>query len=180
MPKQIPCLWFDGQAEEAAQHYTSIFPNSSIGDITRYGPDMPPPMKEGDVLTVDFTLDGQPYTALNGGPQFPFNEVDLLPDRVQGPGGVRPLLDRLTDGGEESMCGWLKDKFGVSWQVFPDELIRADQRPRPRPGAAGHPGDAADAPHRHRRDQARRRQRLRLSPRRRRPVCAPVTRDRRH
>ena len=75
MPKQIPCLWFDGQAEEAAQHYTAIFPNSSIGDITRYGPDMPPPMKEGDVLTVDFTLDGQPYTALNGGPQFPFSEA---------------------------------------------------------------------------------------------------------
>ena len=74
MPKQIPCFWFDGQAEEAAQHYTSIFPNSSIGDVTRYGPDMPPPMKEGDVLTVEFTLDGQPYTGLNGGPQFQFNE----------------------------------------------------------------------------------------------------------
>ena len=75
MPKQIPCLWFDGQAEQAAQHYTSIFPNSSIGDITRYGPNMPPPMKEGDVMTVDFTLDGQEYTSLNGGPQFPFTEA---------------------------------------------------------------------------------------------------------
>ena len=75
MPKQIPCLWFDGQAEEAAQLYTSLFPNSSIDQVTRYGPGMPPPMKEGDVLTVDFTLDGQPYTALNGGPQFPFTEA---------------------------------------------------------------------------------------------------------
>ncbi|MCW2698676.1 MAG: 3-demethylubiquinone-9 3-methyltransferase, partial [Blastococcus sp.] len=68
MPKQIPCLWFDGQAEEAASHYISIFPNSSIRDVTRYGPGMPPPMKEGDVLTVDFTLDGQEYVGLNGGP----------------------------------------------------------------------------------------------------------------
>ena len=75
MPKQIPCIWMDGTAEEAARHYTSIFPNSSIGEITRYGPDMPPPMKEGDVLTVSFTLDGQEYTALNGGPQFPLSEA---------------------------------------------------------------------------------------------------------
>src|SRR3954454_24538822 len=75
MPKQIPCLWFDGQAEQAAQHYTSICPNSSIGDVTRYGPDMPPPMKEGDAMTVDFTLDGHQYVGLNGGPQFPFSEA---------------------------------------------------------------------------------------------------------
>ena len=125
MPKQIPCFWFDGQAEEAAQHYTSIFPNSTIGDITRYGPDMPPPMKEGDVLTVDFTLDGQPYTALNGGPQFQFNEsisfqivckdqeesdrfYDRLPRRRRGEhvrlaqGQVRRLLAGLPGGADQA------------------------------------------------------------------------------
>jgi predicted 3-demethylubiquinone-9 3-methyltransferase (glyoxalase superfamily) len=124
MPKQIPCLWFDGQAEQAAQHYTSIFPNSSIGDITRYGPDMPPPMKEGDVLTVDFTLDGQPYTALNGGPQFQFNEAISFQIVCKDQEESDHYWTRLLEGGEESQCGWLKDKFGVSWQVFPEELIR--------------------------------------------------------
>ena len=122
MPKQIPCLWFDGQAEDAAKHYTSIFPNSSIGDITRYGPDMPPPMKEGDVLTVDFTLDGQPYTALNGGPQFRFNESISFQIVCKDQEESDRFYDRLVDGGEESMCGWLKDKFGVSWQVVPKQL----------------------------------------------------------
>ena len=119
-----PVLWFDGQAEEAAQHYTSIFPNSTIGDITRYGPDMPPPMKEGDVLTVDFTLDGQPYTALNGGPQFQFNESISFQIVCKDQEESDRFYDRLLEGGEESMCGWLKDKFGVSWQVFPEELIQ--------------------------------------------------------
>ncbi len=123
MPKQIPCLWFDGTAEQAAQHYTSIFPNSAIRDVTRYGPDMPPPMKEGDVLTVDFTLDGQPYTALNGGPQFQFNESISFQIVCTDQEESDRYYDRLLEGGEESMCGWLKDKFGVSWQVFPEELI---------------------------------------------------------
>ena len=131
MPKQIPCLWFDGQAEEAAKHYTSIFPNSSIGDITRYGPDMPPPMSEGDVLTVDFTLDGQPYTALNGGPQFSFNEAVSFQILCKDQEESDRYYDRLLDGGEESMCGWLKDRFGVSWQVFPEELIRLTNDPDP-------------------------------------------------
>ena len=120
MPKQIPCLWFDGQAEEAAKHYTSIFPNSSIGDITRYGPDMPPPMSEGDVLTVDFTLDGQPYTALNGGPQFPFTEAISFQIACKDQKESDHYWTRLLEGGEESQCGWLKDKFGLSWQVVPE------------------------------------------------------------
>jgi predicted 3-demethylubiquinone-9 3-methyltransferase (glyoxalase superfamily) len=124
MPKQIPCLWFDGQAEEAAQHYTSIFPNSSIDEVTRYGPDMPPPMKEGDVLTVDFTLDGQPYTALNGGPQFRFNESISFQIVCKDQEESDRFYDALLEGGEESMCGWLKDKFGVSWQVFPEEMVQ--------------------------------------------------------
>ena len=131
MPKQIPCLWFDGTAEEAAQHYTSIFPNSSIGEITRYGPDMPPPMKEGDVLTVDFTLDGRPYTALNGGPQFPFTEAISFQIVCQDQEESDHYYDRLVEGGEESMCGWLKDKYGLSWQVVPRgmEELFADPDP---------------------------------------------------
>jgi predicted 3-demethylubiquinone-9 3-methyltransferase (glyoxalase superfamily) len=132
MPKQIPCLWFDGQAEEAAQLYTSVFPNSSIGDITRYGPDMPPPMEEGDVLTVDFVLDGQEYTALNGGPQFPFSEAISFQILCADQDEADHYWDRLTaDGGEESMCGWLKDRFGVSWQVFPAELLSLVNDPDP-------------------------------------------------
>ena len=132
MPKQIPCLWFDGQAEEAAQLYTSVFPNSSIDQVTRYGPDMPPPMKEGDVLTVDFTLDGQAYTALNGGPQFPFTEAVSFQIVCADQEESDRYWDRLTaDGGEESMCGWLKDRFGLSWQVFPAELIALTNDPDP-------------------------------------------------
>jgi predicted 3-demethylubiquinone-9 3-methyltransferase (glyoxalase superfamily) len=132
MPKQIPCLWFDGQAEEAAQLYTSVFPNSSIDQVTRYGPDMPPPMEEGDVLTVDFTLDGQAYTALNGGPQFPFTEAVSFQIVCADQEESDRYWDRLTaDGGEESMCGWLKDRFGLSWQVFPAELIELTNDPDP-------------------------------------------------
>ena len=122
MPKQIPCLWFDGQAEEAATLYTSVFPNSSIGAISRYGPDMPPPMKEGDVLTVEFTLDGQPYTALNGGPQFRFTEAISFQIACKDQEEADHYWTRLTEGGEESMCDWLKDRFGVSWQVVPEGM----------------------------------------------------------
>ena len=131
MPKQIPCLWFDGAAEQAARHYTSIFPNSTIDKITHYGPDMPPPMQEGDVLTVDFTLDGQEYTALNGGPQFQFNEAVSFQIITKDQEETDYYWDRLTEGGEESMCGWLKDKFGVSWQVSPAELIQLTTDPDP-------------------------------------------------
>jgi predicted 3-demethylubiquinone-9 3-methyltransferase (glyoxalase superfamily) len=132
MPEQIPCLWFDGQAEEAAQLYTSVFPNSSIDQVTRYGPDMPPPMKEGDVLTVDFTLDGQQYTALNGGPQFRFSEAVSFQIVCADQEESDRYWDRLTaDGGEESMCGWLKDRFGLSWQVFPAELVALTNDPDP-------------------------------------------------
>jgi predicted 3-demethylubiquinone-9 3-methyltransferase (glyoxalase superfamily) len=117
MPETVPCLWFDDQAEEAARHYTSIFPNSSIGEVTRYGPGMPQP--EGGVMTVEFTLDGRPYTALNGGPQFTFSEAVSFQIMCADQAEVDHYWDRLTDGGEESMCGWLKDRFGVSWQVVP-------------------------------------------------------------
>ncbi|NEK84483.1 VOC family protein [Blastococcus saxobsidens] len=131
MPTQIPCLWFDGQAEPAARHYTSIFPNSSIGAITRYGPGLPAPMTEGDVVTVDFTLDGQPWTALNGGPMFSFTEAVSFQIVCSDQEEADHYWDRLTEGGEESMCGWLKDRFGVSWQVFPEELLRLTNDPDP-------------------------------------------------
>ena len=131
MPKQIICLWFDGQAEEAAQHYVSIFPNSSVGEITRYGPDMPPPMAEGDVLTVSFTLDGQEYLGLNGGPQFPFTEAISFQIMCSDQEEVDHYWDRLVEGGEESECGWLKDKFGLSWQVIPSELMDLQKNPDP-------------------------------------------------
>ncbi|MGF1664520.1 MAG: VOC family protein [Kineosporiaceae bacterium] len=117
MPETVPCLWFDDHAEEAARHYTSIFPNSGIGTVTRYGPGMPGP--EGSVMTVDFTLDGRPYTALNGGPHFTFSEAVSFQILCADQAEVDHYWDRLTEGGEESMCGWLKDRFGVSWQVVP-------------------------------------------------------------
>jgi predicted 3-demethylubiquinone-9 3-methyltransferase (glyoxalase superfamily) len=131
MPKQIPCLWFDGQAEEAAAHYTAIFPNSNIGEVTRYGPDMPPPMQEGDVLTVSFTLDGQEYVGLNGGPQFTFSEAISFQIMCKDQEEADYYWNRLLEDGEESMCGWLKDKFGVSWQVFPTELLSLVNDPDP-------------------------------------------------
>ena len=120
MPKQIPCLWFDGQAEQAAQHYTAIFPNSEIGEITRYGPDTPG--EEGAVMTVEFRLDGQPYTGLNGGPQFTFSEVISFQIMCADQEEVDRYWSRLSEGGEEGPCGWLKDRFGVSWQVIPTRL----------------------------------------------------------
>ena len=122
MDKISPCLWFDGQAEEAAQLYTSVFPNSTIDQVTRYGPDMPPPMKEGDVLTVDFTLDGRRYTGLNGGPQFPFTEAVSFSVTCADQQEVDHYWTALSEGGEESMCGWLKDRFGLSWQIVPTGL----------------------------------------------------------
>jgi predicted 3-demethylubiquinone-9 3-methyltransferase (glyoxalase superfamily) len=129
MPKQIPCLWFDGQAEEAAALYTSIFPNSSVGDVSYYGPDMPIP--QGTVMTVSFTLDGQEYIGLNGGPQFPFSEAISFQIMCADQEEADHYWNRLTDGGEESQCGWLKDRFGVSWQVVPTELMSLLRDPDP-------------------------------------------------
>jgi predicted 3-demethylubiquinone-9 3-methyltransferase (glyoxalase superfamily) len=129
MPETIPCLWFDGQAEEAARYYTSIFPNSSIGDIARYGPGMP--MPEGEVLTVEFSLDGRRYTALNGGPQFTFSEAISFQITCADQEEADHYWTRLTEGGEESQCGWLKDRFGVSWQVVPTELLALMSDPDP-------------------------------------------------
>ena len=121
MPTQTPCLWFDGQAEQAAQHYTAIFPNSKILGVARYGPDTPGP--EGEVMTVDFSLDGQRYVGLNGGPQFPFTEAISFQIHCADQDEVDHYWTRLAEGGEEGPCGWLKDRFGVSWQVVPARLM---------------------------------------------------------
>jgi predicted 3-demethylubiquinone-9 3-methyltransferase (glyoxalase superfamily) len=120
VPTIVPNLWFDGQAYEAAEFYTSIFPNSRITSTMAKTPDMPGP--DAEHVVVDFELDGQRYTAINGGAQFPFTEaVSLLVD-CDGQGEVDYYWDRLiADGGKEVQCGWLTDKYGLSWQVFPKQ-----------------------------------------------------------
>ncbi len=121
MPKITPFLWFDNQAEVAAKYYTSIFKNSKIGQISRYGEGMPLPA--GTAMTVSFTLDGQEFTALNGGPVFKFNESVSFYILCDTQAEVDDYWYKLTAGGEEGQCGWLKDKFGLSWQVVPKTLI---------------------------------------------------------
>ena len=118
-----PNLWFDEQAEEAASYYVTIFKDSEIKSISRYGAGAPKP--EGSVLTVGFTLEGRSFTALNGGPQFPFNEAVSFIVHCSTQEEVDHYWERLSEGGDAKaqMCGWLKDKYGVSWQIVPDALI---------------------------------------------------------
>lgn len=118
------CLWFDNQAEEAARFYTSIFRNSGIENINYYGKEgfEIHGRDEGSVMTVSFTLCGQPYTALNGGPIFKFNESVSLQVFCDTQDEIDYYWDKLTEGGEEGQCGWLKDKYGLSWQVIPNSL----------------------------------------------------------
>jgi predicted 3-demethylubiquinone-9 3-methyltransferase (glyoxalase superfamily) len=125
MKNQItPCLWFDNQAEEAVNFYTSIFKNSKIESISRYGKEgfEVHGQKEGTVLTVNFQINGQPYTALNGGPIFKFNESVSFQVFCETQEEIDNYWNKLTDGGEEGQCGWLKDKFGLSWQIIPTIL----------------------------------------------------------
>src|SRR5215469_8137716 len=122
--KIAPCLWFDTQAEQAAKFYTAIFENSRINKISRYteaGRDVHG-KEAGSVLTVEFELEGQTFTALNGGPLFKFNEAVSFQVVCEGQAEVDYFWQRLSDGGQEGQCGWLKDKFGVSWQVVPQVL----------------------------------------------------------
>jgi predicted 3-demethylubiquinone-9 3-methyltransferase (glyoxalase superfamily) len=121
MPKIHPFLWFDTEAEEAANFYVSVFPNSKILTVMRNPAGAPGP--EGQVLTVDFKLDGFRVTALNGGPNFRFSEVVSFVIDCQDQAEVDHYWDRLLDGGEESMCCWLKDRFGFSWQVTPRQIF---------------------------------------------------------
>lgn len=125
--KITPCLWFDDQAEDAAEFYTRIFPNSKITKITRYseaGYEIHG-KPAGSVMTVTFELDGQGFTALNGGPDFKFNEAVSLQIHCDSQKDVDYYWSKLTEGGDEraQQCGWLKDKYGVSWQVDPEVLI---------------------------------------------------------
>ena len=122
MQKITPCLWFDNNAEEAVNHYLSIFKNSKIGQILRCGEAGPGP--KGSILTMTFQLEGQDFMALNGGPVFKFNEAISLSVDCKTQAEVDELWEKLSEGGQKSQCGWLKDKFGLSWQVVPSALIK--------------------------------------------------------
>jgi predicted 3-demethylubiquinone-9 3-methyltransferase (glyoxalase superfamily) len=129
MPRITPNLWFDSQAEEAAEFYVSIFPNSKITAVTHYTEGSPRPA--GMVMTVTFVLDGQEYTGINGGPEFTFDEAISLLVNCADQDEVDYYWDKLSAGGEESVCGWLKDRYGLSWQIVPsgweDLLTGPDQ-----------------------------------------------------
>jgi predicted 3-demethylubiquinone-9 3-methyltransferase (glyoxalase superfamily) len=120
MPKIRPCLWFDTEAEEAAKHYVSIFPNSRIVEVAHYGE--AGPREAGTVMTVIWELDGQQFMGLNGGPDFTFNEAISFEVMCKDQAEVDHYWDRLGDGGEHGPCGWLKDKFGLSWQIVPERM----------------------------------------------------------
>jgi len=115
-----PCLWFDTEGEEAATLYTSVFPNSKILEVARYGE--AGPREAGTVMTVSFELNGQRFLALNGGPDFQFNEAISFQIDCESQEEVDLYWNKLSEGGEEGPCGWLKDRFGVSWQVVPTRL----------------------------------------------------------
>src|SRR5882672_4321838 len=121
MQKITPFLWFDNQAEEAANFYCSVFKNSKVGTVSRYGDSGPGP--KGSVMTVAFELDGQNFTALNGGPIFKFTEAISLVVNCETQEEVDHFWTKLSADGQEVQCGWLKDKFGISWQVVPTALI---------------------------------------------------------
>ena len=125
MQRITPFLWFDDDAEEAANFYTSIFKNSKIKGVSRYGEAGPGP--KGSVMVVNFELDGEKFIALNGGPQFQFTEAISLVVNCKNQEDVDYYWGRLTDGGQPVQCGWLKDKFGLSWQVTPTILAELMQ-----------------------------------------------------
>lgn len=129
MQKITPCLWFDNQAEEAAKFYVSIFKNSQIGNMTRYG-DAGAEVSgrpKGLVMTVTFEIEGQEFVALNGGPHFTFSEAISLMVKCETQKEIDEMWEKLSQGGEEGRCGWLKDKYGLSWQIISpiwDEMLR--------------------------------------------------------
>ena len=127
MPTITPNLWFDTRAEEAAAFYTSIFPHSRIIGVTRYGE--AGPREEGMAMTVHFELDGLPFVALNGGPEFTFDEAVSFEITCADQDEVDYYWTQLSAGGEEGPCGWLKDKFGLSWQVVPAGFLELVQDP---------------------------------------------------
>jgi predicted 3-demethylubiquinone-9 3-methyltransferase (glyoxalase superfamily) len=119
MGRITPCLWFDTEGQEAAEFYTSVFPNSKITKVTTR-----PDQAEGTVMTVEFELDGEPFVALNGGPQFSFSEATSFQVDCDTQADVDAYWAILSKGGEEGPCGWLKDRFGLSWQIIPSALPR--------------------------------------------------------
>jgi predicted 3-demethylubiquinone-9 3-methyltransferase (glyoxalase superfamily) len=127
--KITPCLWFDTQGEDAAKFYTSIFKNSRIVEVARYGSAGPRP--EGMVMVVSFELEGQPFVALNGGPEFTFDEAISFQVNCESQEEVDEFWTKLSAGGEESVCGWLKDKYGVSWQIVPTAFYELMRDPDP-------------------------------------------------
>jgi len=129
MQKITPCLWFDDQAEEAARFYCSIFKNSKLGRITHYGEGAPRP--KGTVMTVRFKLDGQQFLALNGGPEFKFNEAISLIVNCKTQKEIDRMWKKLSAGGQEVQCGWLKDQYGVTWQIMPSIIgkLMSDRNP---------------------------------------------------
>ena len=120
MQKLITCLWFDTEGEEAAEFYTSVFPGSRILNVSHYGEAGPRPA--GTVMTVSFELNGQKFLALNGGPQFEFTEAISFQVMCEGQEEVDDYWRKLSESGEEGPCGWLKDRFGLSWQIVPTRL----------------------------------------------------------
>ena len=129
MQKITPCLWFDTQGEQAAKFYTTVFSNSRIVDIARYGAAGPRP--EGTVMTVTFELDGQRFVALNGGPEFTFNEAISFQVSCETQEEVDYFWGKLSESGQEGPCGWLKDRYGVSWQIVPTALVELLSVPDP-------------------------------------------------
>jgi predicted 3-demethylubiquinone-9 3-methyltransferase (glyoxalase superfamily) len=138
MTEISPCLWFDTEGEDAANFYVSVFPNSKILDVARYGE--AGPRDAGTVMTVSFELDGKKFTALNGGPEFSFTEAISFQVSCTSQDEVDAYWSKLAEGGEEGPCGWLKDRFGVSWQIvptaLPELLLDADQEKAQRVMAA--------------------------------------------
>jgi predicted 3-demethylubiquinone-9 3-methyltransferase (glyoxalase superfamily) len=131
IPKVTPCLWFDRDAEQAAALYCEVFPRSEIVSVSRYPADTPGG-RAGEVMTVNFRLDGQEYVGLNGGPDFTFSEAVSFQIPCADQDEVDHYWDRLTaNGGQESQCGWLKDPFGLSWQVVPSRLYELLSDPDP-------------------------------------------------
>lgn len=129
MQKITPFLWFDGRAEEAMNFYVSIFKNSKVLSVNRYGKGAP--MPEGTVLTASFSLDGQTFVALNGGPMFQFTAAISFVVNCENQQEVDEYWSKLTEGGEEGRCAWLKDKYGVSWQIVPKQLGQLLSDPDP-------------------------------------------------
>ena len=151
MQKITTCLWFDGQAEEAMNFYVSIFKNSKVLSVMRWPEGH---ADEGKVLVTTFELDGVQFQALNGGPQFKFTEAISLSIDCKTQEEVDHFWDKLIEGGgEPSQCGWLKDKFGLSWQVVPEQLPQAASGSGPGQGRPGDAGDDADGQDRHREDR---------------------------